>query len=172
MQHIQKIFCLLIFALLVVACKKDDPEPTPEQNLTGKWKITTADVKLFAAGTDITEDFIGDSSDIVPDNTIIEFKADGTFTTIPEDGTPPQTGTWEFLENKTKIKFSGLFGDDSGFEDFLDAQTLAQIQTYNVAQLTSSALQIQNSTPVQVDIPNLPIPITIEVRQDITFAKQ
>lgn len=172
MQQIQKIFFFFVFALLLVACKKDDPEPTPEQNLVGKWKIANADVKIFAAGRDITEDFIGDSPGVVPDNTLIEFKADGTFSTIPEDGSAPQTGTWEFLENKTKIKFSGLFGSDGELEGFLDAQTLARIQTYNVAQLTPTTLQIQNATPVQVDIPNLPIPITIEVRQDITFTKQ
>ena len=66
---------LLVFALIfVVSCSKKSDEVTPS-SLTGKWKQngTTGKVSYTEKGVTVSNDI-----NEVADNTIIEFKADGT----------------------------------------------------------------------------------------------
>jgi hypothetical protein len=167
---------LFVAALFVfTSCKKDDPEPTPTDLIAVKWKITNADVKLIVAGFDLSDEFFGENGTPVGDSeSVIEFKKDGTFVVINGDGTA-QTGEWEFLENETKIRFSGLFdAGDGDIAEILSPTDLETLQTYDVVVLDNTTLQIRNEVriPIPAEFSPLPIPIEAQITQDITFAKQ
>ncbi|WP_338759281.1 hypothetical protein WAF17_11435 [Bernardetia sp. ABR2-2B] len=165
------ILCLTIFS----ACKKEDEkEPTAKENLVGKtWVITEVDSDISSTfGTlppELTNEF--NPTQGLEGQTII-FNENGTFTVEETQ----QQGNWTLSENGQTLTFSGLV--EGELTDFVDAQTLSDLQTFEVTTLTDLKLSIQNSTNVPISeevaeqITGFPIPITLIVKLTINFDKQ
>ncbi|WP_338793407.1 hypothetical protein V9L05_09900 [Bernardetia sp. Wsw4-3y2] len=177
MKKINLFFVFVLFFALLSACKKDDEkEPTAKENLVGKtWVITEVDSDISSTfGTlppELTNDF--NPTEGLEGQTII-FNENGTFLVGEDDN--QQQGNWTLSENGQTLTFSGLAEGD--LTEFVDAQTLANLQTFEVTTLNNSKLAIQNNTNVALpeeiteQITGFPIPITLIVKLNITFDKQ
>jgi hypothetical protein len=107
MKFVKYFLFLTLFSVVFIACKKpkeEDPQPSiSEQNLTkSEWKGDSIRVKANAQGQNIDQR-------LPLTGATITFKTDKTFSSSFGQGTTPQTGTWELLENDTKIKLLGGF---------------------------------------------------------------
>jgi hypothetical protein len=167
------ILCLTIFS----ACKKDEEkEPTPKENLVNKtWIVTSSDTEIstplgalpdsLTGGFDPTQGIEGEA---------ITFNEDGTF--VVGEADTQQQGTWTLSEDGQTLTFSGLVEGD--LTDFIDAQTLSNLQTFDITTLTDTQLVIQNSTVVTIpaeiaeQLVGFAIEIPVTVKLNITFDKQ
>ncbi len=167
------VLCLTIFS----ACKKDEEnEPTPKENLVNKtWIVTSSDTEistpLGALPDSLTNGF--DPTQGIEGQTIL-FNEDGTFTVGEAD--TQQQGTWTLSEDGKTLTFSGLVEGD--LTEFIDAQTLSNLQTFDVTTLTGTQLVIQNSTVVTIpaeiaeQLIGFAIEIPVTIKLNIVFDKQ
>ncbi|MCB0488751.1 MAG: lipocalin family protein [Cyclobacteriaceae bacterium] len=106
MKHINYLFlsATLLGVTLLSSCSKDDePNLSRTELLTQKpWKLTQTAIVGFG----------GEPPESTAADDIYTFSADGAYTfdegASKEDAGDPQTitGTWEFLEDETKIRIS------------------------------------------------------------------
>ncbi|AFM04226.1 hypothetical protein Fleli_1828 [Bernardetia litoralis DSM 6794] len=177
MKKINLFLIFIISLTLFSACEKEEEnEPTSEENLINKtWVITDSNTEIVlpfgqTLPDDIQDDF--DPTQEIEGQTII-FSEDGTFQ-VGTDAT--QQGTWILSEDAKTLTFTGLV--DGDLIEFVDAQTLSDLQTFEVTTLTGENLEIQNSTEVTIpaeiaeQIVGIAIPVTITVQLNITFDKQ
>jgi len=166
------VLCLVLFS----ACKKEEKETTPKENLVGKmWVVTDSKTEILLPFGQTLPDSIQNAFDPTQQlkGQIITFKEDGTFQ-VGTDAT--QQGNWSLSEDGKKITFSGLV--DGNLTQIIDAQTLAKLQTFDVITLTDTKLAIQNSTDVPIpaeitkELIGIAIPISVTVKLNITFDKQ
>lgn len=130
--------------LTFTSCDDDDEdkEPTRTDILTAEeWRGDA----IFANGMDVTEDAIEWIGLDIRDSRI-KFNKDGTYVTYLES-VPDDTaeGEWEFTSNEQAIIL------DKGSADE---------ETVNIKTLTDSDLVFQE----QVEIPDIPVPVTAELR--------
>lgn len=171
------LFLVFILSLVVFSgCKKEDEEPTPKEQLENKtWVVTSSDTEILTPlGTlpdSLTNDF--DPTQGIEGQTII-FNTDGTF--VVGEGDNQQQGNWTLSEDGSTLTFTGLV--EGELTDFIDAETLASLQTFEVTSLTDTQLAIQNSTNVTIpaeiaeQITGFAFPITLTVNLTINFSKQ
>jgi hypothetical protein len=167
------ILCITIFS----ACKKDEEkELTPKENLQNKtWIVTSSNTEISVFGQtlpdSLQEDF--DPTQGIEGQTIA-FNEDGTF--VVGEGDTRQQGNWTLSEDGKMLTFSGLVQGD--LTEFVNAQTLASLQTFEITTLTDTKLAIQNSTDVPIpaeiteQLIGLPIEVSATVKLNITFDKQ
>ena len=168
------VFLFFIFCTtLIFACKNDeDKEPTTREKLTNKtWVVTDSKTEIaplpdsLTNGLDLLEGIRGQE---------VVFREDGTFTVGETD--TQQQGTWTLSDDEKKIVFTGLVEGD--LAEFVNAQTLTNLQTFEVTTLTDSKLILQNSTSVDVSaeiaeqLIGVAFPFTVTVKLNITFDKQ
>ncbi|PIY09658.1 MAG: hypothetical protein COZ18_07725 [Flexibacter sp. CG_4_10_14_3_um_filter_32_15] len=177
----KKINLLLVFVLCLTifsACKKEEEnEPTPKENLVNKtWIVTSSETEIELPFGQTLPDSIQNGFDPTQgiEGEAIIFNEDGTFVVGEADN--QQQGTWTLSEDGQTLTFSGLVEGD--LTDFIDAQTLDNLQTFEVTTLTDTQLVIQNSTDVVIpaeiaeQLIGFAIPITVTVKLNITFDKQ
>ncbi|WP_375563141.1 hypothetical protein ACE193_11600 [Bernardetia sp. OM2101] len=176
----KKINLFLVFALCLAifsACKKEESEPTPKENLVNKtWVVTSSDTEILLPFGQTLPDSIQNAFDPTQgiEGQAIIFNEDGTFLVGESDN--QQQGTWILSEDGQMLTFTGLVEGD--LTDFIDAQTLSNLQTFDVTTLTDSQLAIQNSTvvtiPAEIAEPlvGFAIEIPVTVQLNITFDKQ
>jgi hypothetical protein len=159
------LFVLLSFA----SCgKKEDAKPkTPRQILTATiWKVEKTDFGITIANGLIP---VPDSLNQNPLENIVggtfEFKEDGKLVvTPPQAGQTPVNGTWELSADDKTLKMKGFFDNAGGGDLPLEPAQIEQLETYKVAQLTVSNLDLNNSVKFKFPIQGFPIPIDIEVK--------
>ncbi len=166
------ILCLAIFS----ACKKEEKEPTPKENLVGKtWVVTDSKTDISVPLVQLPDSLINafDPTQGIKGQTIL-FNEDGTF--VVGEGDTEQQGNWTLSEDNKKITFTGLVQGD--LTQVVDAATLTKLQTFEVTTLTDIKLVIQNSNDVPIpaeitqQLIGVPIPISVNVKLNITFDKQ
>lgn len=167
------VLCLTIFS----ACKKEEEkQPTAKENLVNKtWIVTSSDTEISILGQTLPDSLREgfDPTQGIEGQTIM-FNEDGTF--VVGEADTEQQGNWTLSEDEKTLTFSGLVQGD--LTEFINAQTLASLQTFEVNTLTDTKLVIQNSTdvPIPVEITEeligVPIPVTALVQLSITFDKQ
>ncbi len=135
MKKLNIIYLLLVTAVLIFACKKNEERSERFKTLTGQ--VWTTD-SLLVDGVDasgpgeLLEKMAGDA----------EFRPDGT-------GYFGQyTGTWYFTNNETQIT--------------INSDSLAFPLTANIAELTRQSFKITTSFPTAVPGVNLAIRITFK----------
>lgn len=178
MKKINLFFVFVLFFALLSGCKKDDEkEPTQKENLVGKtWVVTSSDTEILpplgqALPDSLTNDFNPTEG---LEGQIIIFNENGTFTVGEAD--TQQQGNWTLSENGQTLTFSGLV--EGELTDFVDAQTLSDLQTFEVITLTDTQLVIQNSTVITIpaelaaELVGFAIEIPVTVKLNITFDKQ
>jgi hypothetical protein len=177
----KKINLFLVFVLCVTifsACKKEDEkEPTAKENLVGKtWVITDSNTEISAPLLGTLPDSLTNGFDPTQgiEGQAIIFNEDGTFTVGEAD--TQQQGNWMLTEDGQTLTFTGLVQGD--LTDFIDAQMLTNLQTFEVTTLTDIQLVIQNSTDVIIpaeiaeQLIGFAIPLTVTVKLNIIFDKQ
>lgn len=180
MKKINIFVWFISFLLIITSCgKEEDKEPTPKERLTAHaWIVSSTNTSISLPGFgELPQDQAGNfdpTADL--EGQKIVFNADGTFTA--GEGTNAQTGNWTLSDEGKTLVFSGLAQGD--LTDFIDAQTLVKLQTFEVTTLTESNLAIQNSN--QVPIPNElveaitgfnpPFPISATVALQLSFVKE
>lgn len=134
MKKITYFALMLMLASLVFSCKKKDPEPTPQQKVTGNWRLT------FAR---ITVDGVSENGQPCELDNTFNFQASGAFT-IDEgatkcDPSDPQTstGTWSITaDGKTmNINDSNSGGISVAFEVLELTSKVMRIKANNVLGL-------------------------------------
>ncbi|MCC5945449.1 MAG: hypothetical protein JJT94_10985 [Bernardetiaceae bacterium] len=174
-QKFSLLFLLMLLVFTVVSCNRDkddeQPEPEPptvaEMLASGPWIFTDVDVFIEIPGFDIPEDQQPVSSEEFA-NTTIEFRADGTLI-LSEDG-ETETGTWELLENDTKVRLNGVFFDsDDEFTDSISPEDLASVSTFTINKITETEVELRNNTTIDLPIPDSPVilPVTITFNMDL-----
>lgn len=171
------LFLVFILSLVIFSgCKKEEEEPTPKEQLEDKtWVVTSSDTQILtplgALPDSLTNGF--DPTAGIEGQTIT-FNADGTF--VVGEGDNQQQGNWTLSEDGKTLTFTGLV--DGNLTEFVDAQTLASLQTFEVTSLTDNQLAIKNSTDVEIpaeiaeQITGFAFPITVTVELVINFSKQ
>jgi hypothetical protein len=131
MKKIQKLSILLVCTLAIISCKKDKANPSNQDLVIGKWRVS-AQVTILGGIT-------SDDYSSIPDcekNDFIEFKSNGEF--IEDEGstkcdnTKPQTssGTWSMNANGTAITITrALFNN--------------QPVTFEVQEISDTRLKIR-----------------------------
>ncbi len=168
------ILCLTVFS----ACKKEEEkEPTPKENLVGKmWVVTTANTETLLPFGQTLPDSLTDDFDPTQglEGQVIMFNENGTF--VIGEADTQQQGTWTLSENGETLTFTGLVeGDLTGV---VDAQTLDDLQTFDVTTLTDTKLVLQNTTTVTIpaalaeELIGVPFDIPVTVKLNINLDKQ
>ena len=166
------VVCIFVFS----ACKKEEKEPTQKENLVGKtWVITDSKTEILLPFGQTLPDSIQNVLDPTQQlkGQAIIFKEDGTFQ-VGTDAT--QQGNWSLSEDAKKLTFTGLVEGD--LTQIIDAQTLTNLQTFDVVTLTDTKLGIQNNNnvPIPAEITEqligLRFPIVVTVKLSITFDEQ
>jgi hypothetical protein len=100
---------VIVAAIVLVSCSKDDDKPSKTDLLTAKsWSTTKYEMK----GSDVTADY----RDACNDDDISQFLKDGSYkddigTVKCYDGDTNSSGTWKWLENETILQIN-YPGDD------------------------------------------------------------
>lgn len=136
------LYAILLFVL--VACSKKDEPASKATLLVRKWKQT--DLLVAQTGTPPVSVYNTLVENCSKDD-IWEFKADGTFTVVegatkcdPSDPDLISTGTWQLIENETK-----LVVDDVSEP----AQTLT-INELTASTLRATGTEVVNGLPLTV----------------------
>ncbi|TAF35757.1 MAG: hypothetical protein EAZ57_00640 [Cytophagales bacterium] len=164
-KHFSLFLAILAFvAFSVSSCKKS--EPTVADKMEGIWTVDKFDFKIKVAGQDFPlEDTTGQTPTEKP---LMEFKADKKLfiTTKDDEGKPViQEGTWELLENDTKMKMSGLIDpeDFGGGEFEIEPQTIADLQTFKITELTGNSLKMNSIGTTKIKVDPFPFPVDVEI---------
>ncbi len=163
---------LAVVAISFSACKK--AEPTVAEKMIGIWTLNKFDFKIKVAG----QDFPTDTADTDPtaEKPLLEFKADKklVITTKDDDGNiEKREGTWELLENDTKMKMSGLI-DPEGFtggEFELEPATIDALQTFTITELTGNSLKMNSKGTTKIKVDPFPFPVDVEINPFIELKK-
>lgn len=176
MKIINLFFVFILCLAVLSACKKDEEEKSPKEKLVGNtWIVKNSDTKISTPLGELPDSLTNnfDPTQQIEGQTIT-FNEDGTF--IVGETNTSQQGNWTLSEDGQTLTFSGLIEGD--LTEFIDAQTLANLQTFEVTTLTDQQLVIQNSTqftiPAEIaeQIIGLPFPVPVTVQLDITFDKK
>ncbi len=145
------LIMLLLLAAFVFSCKKDEEEKlNPKQMLTAQvWKLD----KVLALGSDVTSDPRVAGYVKSFNNSTLQFKPDGTFTTTDNSSGATTTGTWELQENDTKLAIN------TGSESY----------NFTIKELTQNTLFLK--TTFTVGPPLVPLELPIEVELQLVPAK-
>lgn len=138
MKKLLALFSVSALMIIVLSCSKDSEQaPTRAQLLTRNWKQT--DLLASQSGLPAVSVFDMFFEACDKDN-IWQFKSDGTFIVVEGatkcNSTDPDTvttGTWQLIENDTKIILD-------------DASEPAQ--TLNIVELTSSSLRLTGTETI------------------------
>jgi hypothetical protein len=177
MKKINVFFAFVVCLILLSACKKEEKEATPKENLVNKnWVVTDSKTEISAPLLGVLPDSLTEGFDPTQQiqGQVVVFNEDGTFI-IGEAGTQQQ-GNWTLSEDGQTLTFTGLVEGD--LTQIVNAQTLTNLQTFEVNTLTDVKLDIQNSTNVTIpaeiakQLIGFAIPITVTVKLNITFDKQ
>ena len=152
------LFIFLIFNIFSACKESEDAQPDITSTLTAEtWKGDEA--KSEIVGSPSTLSFFS-LANIPTDSTVklsgsrITFQEDKTFTAsglsdlVAEDG--DINGTWEFLENNTKIRLQGLninIKPPAGFEGLFE---LPFPEVWTIKSLTSTSLVLTNTTETTI----------------------
>lgn len=179
-----KILSLAIIAMLFLfsACGSDkaEGEPTNSDLITATWKINDIEIGLTVLGQSTSFEDLGFANPIdslLQQDIQLEFKTGGvlvtTFTSSEANVAPvTRNGTWAFLENETKVKLSGLFTTEDFNSDFIDADIINDLETYQVNKLTNTAMELTSEVKLTVDVPSLPLPVPLVIEITLSLSKQ
>ena len=134
----------ILLAFVLAACSKKDEPASKASLLTRKWKQT--DLLVSQAGTAPVSVYNTLVEDCSKDD-IWEFKADGSFTVVegatkcdPSDPVLISTGTWQLIENETKLVIDDISEP---------AQTLT-INELTGSTLRATGTEVVNGLPLTV----------------------
>ena len=114
MKSTKLVLLFIAFATLsLTSCKKDDPEPTKTELLTGDWNYIKQEEYINANL---------DGSLIITETIILTFNADHTGSTTR--GNLNATSTWSFNSDETVLTISGNSGDEIYDVEKLDNSSL------------------------------------------------
>jgi hypothetical protein len=114
-SYFVRIIALSLILFSITSCNKDEAVPTKTELITGKtWVIESVNM----AGMDFTtEEIIAEEG--------AEFQmvlnVDGTLNYMDNMGLNPMHGNWQFQENETQFKVSGIDGTN------FDLNTITQL---------------------------------------------
>lgn len=177
------IFLFLLFNIFFTACKKSDDETLPNNSelLVGDiWKGDKAEAQATGSPFDPFL-LLGVPSDSTVDLTgsTIQFREDGTFTASGLGALIEQEveGTWELLEDDTKIRLEGLDLTIEPPTEFAGLFELTFSNVWEIKTITSTSLILSNSASTVIDrdvistLLGTPFPsdLTVSTDLDVTY---
>jgi|GEM_PF-3507617 len=178
------LFLLFTLFSLVIACKKKTEEATPAPTLADKLaeKEWTGDkAKIDGTNPQNSQPI----SQELPITTIkLKFNSDKTFTLKAADNAEPQKGSWEMLDNYTKIKLTGGF--QTIFNSLIDpilatlplpaGTTITSVkipEIFDVKKLIDTDLVIKGVTTINLAVAAGPftIPVAIPMDTELSFKR-
>jgi hypothetical protein len=178
MKKINLFFVFILCLVMFSACKKEDEkELTAKENLVNKtWVVTESNTEILLPFGQTLPDSIQDAFDPTQgiEGQAITFNEDGTF--VIGEADTQQQGTWTLSEDEQTLTFSGLVEGD--LTQIIDAETLSNLQTFDVTTITDVKLAIQNRTEITIpaeiaeQLIGIALSIPVTVQLNITFDKQ
>lgn len=173
MKNLNAFGVLLLVAVLMTACSKDDDSPDGGGDIVGSWDLIGLDymgVNSIESGGQTTEiEFGGEGRDF---NTLAVFKSDGTYTTT---GSYVIDYVYEIagMEIKQEVPVQDFAGSGTytldGDEITLTQIGSTEVQTHKIEVGSDEMKMLYNQTRV---LNNAGVINTITIEGDYTFQRQ